>query len=289
MSSKETIDRVFDGRVAVIQRRGGYRFALDSLLLARFVEVRGRERIVDLGAGNGVVALSLAVLNGGVAAVGVELQEDMVDRAGRAAALNGLGERVRMVRGDARDLATAFPSGSFDVAVCNPPYRAPRSGRVNPDRERLVARHEVEGTLADFVRAGAWLLRHRGRMCLVYPSERAVELFSVMRRHCLEPRRARFVHSFAGDPATLVLAEGVKGARPSLTVLPPLVIYRGEDEYTDEMAGLLKPGKSPRVPERSPPTPDTSPRTPKKPPRTPKKPPRTLKKSPRALKKSPRA
>ena len=78
-------------------------------------------------------------------------------------------------------------------------------------------------------------------MCLVYPAERAVELFSVMRRHRLEPRRVRFVHSFTNAPATLVLAEGVKGARTGLTVPPPLVIYHGEDEYTDEMAGLLKP------------------------------------------------
>lgn len=240
-SKLETVDRVFDGRVAVVQRRDGYRFSLDSLLLARFVAVRGSERIVDLGAGNGVVALSLAVLHDGVEVVGVELQEAMVERARRGVDLNGLGERVRMVAGDVRALDKEPASGSFDVAVCNPPYRPSRSGRVNPDAERLLARHEVEGRLADFVRAGASLLRHRGRMCLVYPAERAMELFAVMRGHRLEPRRVRFVHSFADAPATLVLAEGVKGARTGLSVAPPLVIYRGEDEYTDEMAGLLKP------------------------------------------------
>ena len=239
MNVRETIDRVFGGRVAVIQRRGGFRFALDSLLLARFAELRGRERIVDLGAGNGVVALALAALNPGVAVTGVELQEAMVERAQRGAALNDLGERVRMVRGDVREVEKDFSAGGFDVTVCNPPYRPRRSGRVNPDRERLLARHEVEGGLSDFLRAGAHLLRHRGRMCLVYPSERAVELFSVMRKHGLEPRRARFVHSFIGAAATLILAEGVKGARTSLMVLPPLVIYRREDEYTAEMAGLL--------------------------------------------------
>ncbi len=239
MNTHETIDRVFEGRVAVIQRRGGFRFSLDSLLLARFVELRGRERIVDLGTGNGVIALSLAALNGGVEVVGLELQEAMIDRAVRGVALNGLGERVGMVRGDVRDVEKDFPAGSFEVAVCNPPYRPRRSGRVNPDRERLVARHEVEGELADFTRAGAYLLRHRGRMCLVYPAERAMDLFSAMRQHGLEPRRVSFVHSFAGAAATLILAEGVKGARTGLRVLPPLVIYRGEDEYTDEMAGLL--------------------------------------------------
>ena len=239
MSTGETVDGAFDGRVAVIQRRDGFRFALDSLLLTRFVEVQRRERIVDLGTGNGVVALSLAVLNGGVEVVGVELQEAMVDRAERGLTLNRLEDRVRMVQGDVREVEKDFPAGSFDAAVCNPPYRPPRSGRVNPDRERLLARHEVEGGLADFVRAGAYLLRHRGRMCLVYPSERAVELFAVMRQQGLEPRRVRFVQSFVDAPATLVLAEGVKGARTSLTVLPPLVIYQREDEYTEEMAGLL--------------------------------------------------
>ena len=239
MKPGETIDRVFDGRVAVVQRRGGFRFALDSLLLPRFVEIRGRDRIVDLGTGNGVIALSLAVLNREVEVVGVELQEAMVERAERGAALNGVEKRVRMLRGDVRAVEEYLPSRSFDAAVCNPPYQPPGSGRVNPDRERLLARHQVEGGLGDFVRAGAYLLRHRGRMCLVYPSERAVELLAVMRQHGLEPRRIRFVHSFADAAATLVLVEGVKGARTSLTVLPPLVIYRGEDEYTDETAALL--------------------------------------------------
>ncbi len=246
MNPRETIDRVFAGRVAVIQPSAGFRFALDSLLLARFPDLRGGERVVDLGAGNGVVALSLAVLNGGVEVLGVELQEAMVERAERGSVLNRVESRMRTVRGDVREVPGKFPAAGFDVAVCNPPYRAPGSGRVNPDPERLRARHEVEGKLADFVRAGAHLLRHRGRMCLVYPSERTVDLWSAMRRHHLEPRRARFVHSFAGAASSLVLVEGVKGARTGLTVQPPLVIYQGEDQYTEEMAGLLEPGRQGR-------------------------------------------
>ena len=162
----ETIDRVFGGRVTVVQRRDGFRFSLDSLLLARFVELRGGERVVDLGAGNGVVALSLAALNDAVEVVGVELQEAMVARALRGAALNGLEERVRVVACDVRCVERRLASGSFDAAVCNPPYRQRRSGRVSPDPERLLARHEVEGGLADFVRAGAGSassIRRKGR------------------------------------------------------------------------------------------------------------------------------
>ncbi len=239
MNVPETIDRVLGGRVAVVQRRDGFRFSLDSLLLARFVELQGRERVVDLGAGNGVIALCLAMLNDEAVVVGVELQEAMVERAVRGIALNGLAERVHIVKGDVREMGKTLKPGSFDAVACNPPYRPLLSGRGNPERERLQARHEVEGGLADFLRSGAALLRHRGRMCLVYPSERAVELFSAMRQHDLEPRRVRFVHSFADAPANLVLVEGVRGAGTSLTALPPLVIYRRENEYTDEMTGWL--------------------------------------------------
>ena len=163
-----------------------------------------------------------------------------MERAARGIALNGLADQVHMMAGDVREMDKTLKSGSFDVAVCNPPYRPLLSGRGNPERERLQARHEVEGGLVDFLRSGAALLRHRGRMCLVYPSERVVELFSAMRQHNLEPRRVRFVQSFADVPAYLVLVEGTKGAGASLTALPPLFIYRCENEYTEEMAGWLK-------------------------------------------------
>ena len=134
VSTHETIDRVFDGRVAVIQRRHGFRFALDSLLLARFVELRGRERIVDLGAGNGVIALSLGVLNRGVEVTGVELQEAMVDRAERGAALNALGERFRMVRGDVRCVETDFAAKELRRRGQQPSVPAPpeRPGQSRP-------------------------------------------------------------------------------------------------------------------------------------------------------------
>ena len=39
--------------------------------------------------------------------------------------------------------------------------------------------------------------------------------------------------------ATLVLVEGVKEGRSDLLVLPPLVIYRAEDVYSEEMQAVF--------------------------------------------------
>jgi tRNA1Val (adenine37-N6)-methyltransferase len=235
----ETVDRIFGGRVSVIQRRGGYRLSLDTLLLTAFVLPRAGEKVIDLGSGSGVVPLALATFYPGVECVGLEFQQPMLERARRGLRLNRVQDRVSFLSGNVRDVPRTFGAAGFDVVTSNPPYRRLSSGRPNPDTERYVARHEIEASINDFVGAAAHLLGRRGRMCIVYPAGRTVELWSVMSRSRIEPHRVRFVQSFGDANATLVLVEGVKEGRSDLLVLPPLVIYRAADVYTEEMQAVF--------------------------------------------------
>ncbi|MFQ5851735.1 MAG: tRNA1(Val) (adenine(37)-N6)-methyltransferase [Candidatus Binatia bacterium] len=234
------MDTLLQGKLAIIQRKRGYRFSLDALLLPHFLETRGKERVVDLGTGSGIIPLILVALNPLRQVVGLEVQQGMVDRALRSVGLNDLHDRVEIVRGDVRSIERHFPPRSFDVAVSNPPYRRLRSGRTSPDPERTIARHEVMGSLRDFLRAGSYLLRPGGRMDLVYPATRTVDLLGAMRQEGLEPNRLRVVYSFEGAPAALVLAEGIKGARNELKIMPPLVVYAEGKQYTKEMNAILE-------------------------------------------------
>lgn len=235
----ETVDRLLDGRLAVIQSRTGYRFSLDALLLADFVAPEKNARVIDLGAGNGVVALILAARDPSLKLTGLEIQPAMAHRAARGAALNGLSERVAIVEGDVRAARRLFPAAGFDVVVSNPPYRRAASGRTNPDPEKRVARHEIAAALADFVRAGAHLLRRGGRMAVVYPAARAVDLLYQMREGGIEPKRLRLVHSYADSGAVLALAEGTKGGRSEIEIMPALIVYTQDRKYTAEMNGIL--------------------------------------------------
>ena len=235
----ETFDTILQGKLTVIQGKSGYRFSLDALLLADFARRKGIKKIVDLGTGNGIVPLILAALGPRARVTGLEVQEQMVARARRGVALNQLEDRVEIVQGDVRSVEPLFAPESFDLAVCNPPYRAPRSGRINPDPEKRIARHETEGYLRDFLYAGSYLLRRGGTMALVYPATRAVDLLETMRQNGLEPKRLRLVHSFQQSPASLLLVEGVKGGRDELAIMPPLVVYRQGKEYTAELKAIL--------------------------------------------------
>lgn len=238
-SSTETLDALFNGRLTLYQSRAGYRFSLDALLLAHFATIRSGDRIVDLGTGNGVVPLVLADLHETIHVTGVELQKTLAERARRNVAANRLESRVDILAGDVTRCQEIAAPDSFDAAVCNPPYRKAGSGRLNPDAERQLARHEIRGSLKEFLAAGSYLLRAKGRMALVYPALRSVDLLAAMRNAGLEPKRLRLVHSFAAAPASLLLVEGVKGGRAGVEVLAPLTIYRQGKEYSEEVAGVI--------------------------------------------------
>lgn len=241
----ETEDTLFHGELKVFQRRTGHRFSLDALLLASFADPRPRDTVADLGAGNGVIALILAYLYPSLAVTGVEVQLEMVDRAARNVRLNRLNDRVRIVHGDIRAIETFAEAERYDLVVCNPPYRKTSSGRVSPDEERKIARHEIKGTLYDFLRAGAYLLPVRGRIAVIYLADGLTDLAHGLRKLDIEPKRLRMVHSNLDSEASLVLVEGVKGGRSGITVLPPLLVYERDRGYTTELAAILagKPGK----------------------------------------------
>jgi tRNA1Val (adenine37-N6)-methyltransferase len=235
----ETIDALFQGKLKFYQSRRGYRFSLDAILLAYFATVGQNEKIADLGTGNGVIPLILMRRVPSLSILGVEVQDDLTDRARRNVEMNRVQERIQIVQGDVRAIAQIAAPESFDAVLCNPPYRHPGSGRVSPSAEKKIARHEILGALKDFLKAGAYLLRVNGRMSLVYPAVRTVDLLQGMRGAGLEPKRLRLVHSQTDAEASLMLAEGVKGGKSGVKIMAPLVIYEHGKTYSVEVAKML--------------------------------------------------
>jgi tRNA1Val (adenine37-N6)-methyltransferase len=237
LHSGETLDDLLPGGWRIIQKRDGYRFSLDPVLLCAFAKIGSAVRICDLGTGSGVIPLLLAGANPAATILGVEVQPELADRARRNVELNGLRERVTILEFDLRRIREELPAESCQAVLANPPYRRPATGRISPSTERAVARHEVHGGLVDFLVAAAWLLPTGGRFFLVYLAERLTELLASMRQFALEPKRLRCIHSRFGEEARMVLVEGRKGSGPGLKIEPPLYVYDGEN-YTAEIKAI---------------------------------------------------
>jgi tRNA1Val (adenine37-N6)-methyltransferase len=235
----ETTDKILGGMLTIMQPRAGYRFAIDAILLGRFAQPRSRDRVLELGAGCGVVSIMLAALYHPREVVALELQSDLAEMAARNATLNDLG----LVRTICADLRTRRIEGlepaTFDLVVANPPYRALRTGRESPNHSRSIARGERGATLAEFVAAAARYASDRAKATFVFTAARSAELIATLSAHALEPKRIRFVHPRIGMPASTILVEARKGGGVEAEVEPPLALYSRAGVYTDEARELL--------------------------------------------------
>ncbi len=236
-----TTDTFFNGQIQVKQSRGGYRFSIDAVVLAHYAGPRSGEKVLDLGTGCGIIPLILAYRQPDIAIYGVEVQTELAELAVSNVKDNQLEDRITVFCTDMKLLKPAMTSGPVDLVVCNPPFRRQGSGRINPDDQRAVARHEIKANLGDIIQTSHRILRAAGRLVLIYTAGRMTDILFQMRTDGIEPKFIRMIHSREGTEATLILIEGIKGGRPGLKIGPPLFIYNKENDYTEEVESIFRP------------------------------------------------
>ena len=231
----ERIDDLQRDGLRIIQRKDGFRFGTDAVLLADFAGAKKGEHIADVGAGTGVLALLLCARAEGATVDAFEIQEDVADMAARSVQLNGLGSRIRIHRADCRDAASLIGHERCHLVVSNPPYTKGGAGLVSPALTRALSRSDSDCPLDEWIAACARLLKNGGRLCCVFPAPRFLELCDAMRAARVEPKRVRFVVARETSSPKLVLVEGLKGARPGLHMQPMLITHDAQGNFTDEM------------------------------------------------------
>ena len=210
----ERIDELHRNGYRIIQKKDGFCFGMDAVLLSGFAAVKEGERALDLGCGTGIIPLLLEAKTRGRHFTGLEID---------------------IIEGDIKEAGRIFGGASFDVVTANPPYMNDSHGLKNPDLPRAIARHEVLCTLQDVVREAAKVLRPGGRFYLVHRPRRLIEIITELAGYGLEPKRLKFVHPFADREAKMVLIEAARGGRSFVRVEKPLIVFRERGIYTDEI------------------------------------------------------
>ncbi len=243
LSPDITNDSLFNGELVCLQHRCGYRFSMEAVLVAHFCRPRPGNRVLDLGAGCGVIGLILAYRHPDITLTGLEFQHDLAKLASENVQQNNLQDRFRIYEADLRHPARAVDPESFDLIVCNPPYRKTGTGRINREDECALARHELKAVIHDVVRAAVFSVRNRGTAVFVYPAVRSAALISALQEQKLMVKRLQPVYSYPGDGrARLVLVEAVKNGGEECLLMEPFYIYsRKNGPYSMEMQQLYLP------------------------------------------------
>jgi tRNA1Val (adenine37-N6)-methyltransferase len=220
-----TQENLKEFNLQLFQPRHGYRYSLDPLLLASFCGQPPIEgRIIDLGAGCGIISLILARINPTASVVAVDNNLEMANLVERNIKHNDLTERVLVYARDIINMRNTFPVSSFDLVVSNPPFRKAGSGKVSPRTGRDVARHETTATLADFLAAAKYLVKPTGKICFIQLPSRLPEFMAIASGLKLSVLRLRMIHSNHESPATMFMAELAKGKKGTPVVEAPLFV-----------------------------------------------------------------
>ncbi|MBO8172657.1 MAG: tRNA1(Val) (adenine(37)-N6)-methyltransferase [Bacillaceae bacterium] len=238
----ERIDDLLTQDLKIIQSREVFSFSMDAVLLARFVTLPKKGKVMDLCTGNGVIPLLMSTRTE-AHIDGVEIQERLYDMARRSVMMNQKRDQIAIHHGDAREADHQFGNGKYDVLTCNPPYLPKVGGEKNENPHIAIARHEILITLEDIVRVSCRLVRSGGKVAFVYRPSRLAELMALMKQYRIEPKRMRLVHPKKGEEANIVLLEGIRDGKPDLKVLPPLIVYQDDGEYCEEIYNIYY-GKS---------------------------------------------
>lgn len=231
----ERIDDLQRNGYRIIQKKKGFCFGMDAVLLSGFAQVKEGEVAVDLGTGTGIIPILLEAKTKGKHFTGLEIQKEVAEMAERSVRLNHLEDRVDIVRGDIKEASRLFGKASFDVVTSNPPYMNDNHGLKNPDLPKAIARHEVFCTLDDVCREASLLLRSGGRFYMVHRPHRLAEIITALKTYRLEPKRMKLVHPFADKDANMVLIEAVRSGRSMMKVEAPVIVYQKPGVYTQEI------------------------------------------------------
>ncbi|MBW1615042.1 MAG: methyltransferase [Deltaproteobacteria bacterium] len=236
-----TKDTFFKGKLKAYQPKNGYRYSIDSIILATHVSSTSsdKDKIIDLGTGAGIIPLILSFKKKNINILGIELQKSLADIAKLNVAANKMTEKIKISEADFKLLKKDPFFIPADIIVSNPPYRKTDSGKINPNAQKAIARHEIKASLNDIIKTAKKMLKVSGKFAIIYPASRIVELCYEMKIAGIEPKLIRNIHSKQNQEAKLILTQGVKGGKTGVKIASPLVIYNTDGSYTREIENMF--------------------------------------------------
>ena len=231
----ETLDDLQLKDICIIQKREGFRFGIDAVLLANFANVKKKHKVMDLCTGTGIVPFIIKGKKEPEKIVGLEIQNKFVEMANRSIKINGFNDTMEFLHGDLKDKELLKSIGRFDVVTVNPPYKLEKSGIVNPNDKYAIARHEVMCNLDNVIEACRIVLKDNGRLYMVHRPERLADIFCIMRKYKIEPKRVQMVHPNTKKPANILLVEGQRDGGAYLKWEPPIYVYNDDGSFSKEL------------------------------------------------------
>ena len=213
----------------IYQYEDKFKFSLDSILLAEFVELKENTKtIVDFCTGNAPVPLILSTKTN-AKLYGFELQQNIYKLAKLSVVENNLESQINIVNDNLTNALDYLLPESVDAVTCNPPYFKYDKNKslINEDEEKAIARHEIAMNLDDLMTSAKYILKNKAPLYIVHRCDRLEEILECLDKYNFKVKKLQFVYAGYKKEAIMVLIKATKnGKSGSLKVMPPIDVLQ---------------------------------------------------------------
>ena len=201
----------------IMQMKDGFKFSLDSLLLAEFVNIKKDDKkILDMCTGNAPVPLVLS-LKSDAEIIGFEIQKEISELALESVKINGLEKNIKIINDDIKNIDNYFDSNTFDIITCNPPYfKTKEDGYRNKNDFLTLARHEIAIDLETIFKIAFKYLKDNKVFYLVHRVERLDDIIVLARENKMNVKELQFISTKKEKAANTILVKCVKNGKPGI-------------------------------------------------------------------------
>ena len=236
----ERIDEIGFSGYRLVQNPDWFCYGIDAVLLADFAAVKKNARVADLGTGTGIIPLILMHKYSPSIIYGVEVQPEVAELANKTVSLNGLEKEIKIINSNVKDAADVIGRNCLDAVVTNPPYVAGGGGIKGADPVKAAARHEIKGSLEDFIKCAFSLLREGGDFYMINRPSRLADVIDLCRKYRLEPKHMQFIQPAEGKKPNIFMIHCVKFGRPELKFMDPVCVYEKDGGYTRDILKIYE-------------------------------------------------
>ena len=235
LKENERIDELHRNNYVIIQDPKKFCFGIDAVLLSDFAKAKDGDIVFDIGTGTGIIPILMSAKTNAKKYFAIDIQKERVDMAKRSVEINNLSNKIEIFHLDVKNVFEKFEKNSVNVVTSNPPYMNIGGGIINEYDAKAIARHEIYCNLDDIVKTASMLLKPKGKFYMVHRPNRLCDIICTLRKYKLEPKTIRFVQPYEDREPNMLLIESIKNGGSLLKVLPNLIIYNENRQYTDEI------------------------------------------------------
>lgn len=218
MLKNDEIFEELDKKFKIIQKVGGYKYGEDTILLFKLFEKslnKENLKLLDIGTGNGILPILLSTNEFLNEIVGIDIQEENIDRANKALSFNKIKKNIQFKCMDIKEYKN---SNYFDIIISNPPYMEDNGKKINDNEHKAISRHEINLTLSEFISNAKRLLKPIGSLYFIHRTHRLIEIIKLLDENNFSIKKIVFIYSLQNNKSSMIFIEAIKGKKLKLEI-----------------------------------------------------------------------